>query len=39
MNKEIYERAELEVIKFQTQDVIMTSGEDDELPIASNPQS
>lgn len=32
MNKEKYQRTELEVIKFQTDDVITTSGfEDDEL--------
>ena len=33
VNKESYERTELEIIKFQTEDVIMTSGieyEDDE---------
>ena len=33
MNKEAYERTELEIIKFQTEDVITTSGipyEDDE---------
>ncbi len=39
MKKEKYERTEMEVIKFQTEDVIMTSGidyEDDELPITSN---
>lgn len=28
MNKEKYERTEMEVIKFQTEDVIMTSGFD-----------
>lgn len=37
MKKEKYERTELEIIKFQTEDVIMTSGqyspEEDELPI------
>ena len=38
MNKEIYERTELDIIKFQTEDVIMTSSED-ELPIVSQPQS
>ena len=27
MKKEKYERAELDVIKFQTEDVIMTSGD------------
>ena len=40
MKKEKYERTELEVIKFQTEDVIMTSGmelEDDELPFMPNP--
>ena len=38
MKKEKYERTELEIIKFQTEDVIVTSGgidyEEDELPIA-----
>lgn len=41
MNKEKYDRTELEIIKFQTQDVIMTSGldyEDDELPFVPNPK-
>ena len=36
MKKEKYERIEMEVIEFQTEAVIMTSGieyEDDELPI------
>ena len=37
MNKEIYELAELEIIKFQTADVIVTSdnpnSEDDETEI------
>ena len=36
MKKEKYERTELEVIEFRTEDVIMTSGmdyEDDELPF------
>ena len=35
MKKEKYERTELEVIKFQTEDVITTSRqyEEDELPI------
>ena len=41
MYKEKYERTELEIIKFLTEDVIMTSGgfpeeEDDELPIRGN---
>ena len=39
MNKEKYERTELEVIEFRTEDVIMTSGmelEDDELPFVPN---
>lgn len=39
MKKEKYERTELEVIEFQTEDVIMTSGielEDDELPFIPN---
>ena len=36
MLKEEYERIEIEIIRFQTSDVIMTSypsEEDDELPI------
>ena len=39
MKKEKYERTELEVIKFVTEDVLLTSGidyEDDELPLTSN---
>lgn len=39
MKKEKYELSEMEVIEFQTEDVIMTSGieyEDDELPITKN---
>lgn len=38
MNKEAYERSELEIIKFQTEDVICTSMdyEDDELPFVPN---
>lgn len=42
MNKEKYERSELEIIKFQTEDVIMTSGpdcEDDELPFVPEPNN
>lgn len=34
MKKELYERTEIEIIKFQTEDVIMTSnplGEEDEV--------
>ena len=36
MNKEKYERTELDVFEFQTEDVIMTSGieyEDDETQL------
>ena len=37
MKKERYERTELEIFEFQTEDVIMTSGfpkeEENELPI------
>ena len=33
MNKEIYDRTELEIIRFQTADVITTSGEDDETEL------
>ena len=38
MKKETYERTELEVIRFQTEDVITTSPvfEEDELPLVSN---
>ena len=39
MKKEKYERTELEIIKFQTEDIIMTSNidyEDDELPFVPN---
>lgn len=40
MKKERYERTELEIFEFQTEDVIMTSGgikeEADELPIRGN---
>ncbi len=39
MKKEKYERTELEVVEFETEDVIMTSGieyEDDELPFTPN---
>ena len=39
MKKEKYERTELEVVEFETEDVIMTSGidyEDDELPLIPN---
>ena len=39
MKKEKYERTELEIIKFQTEDVIMTSSidyEEDELPLVPN---
>lgn len=41
MKKEKYERTELDIIEFQTADVIMTSGieyEDDELPFIPNRQ-
>lgn len=33
MRKETYERAELEIIKFQVEDIICASKEDDELPF------
>ena len=39
MKKEKYARTELEVVEFETEDVIMTSGivyEDDELPFTPN---
>lgn len=41
MEKEKYERTELDIIVFQTEDVITTSGieyEDDELPFIPNRQ-
>lgn len=31
MDREIYERTELEIIQFHTADIITTSGEEDEL--------
>ena len=39
MVKEKYERTELEIIRFLTEDVIMisTEPEEDEFPIMSNP--
>ena len=41
MVKEKYERIELEIIQFLTEDIIMTSGEveseEDEIPIMLNP--
>jgi hypothetical protein len=40
VKKELYERTELEIIKFYTEDVIMTSGqielEEDETPFMPN---
>ena len=39
MHKEKYEHTELEIIKFHTEDVITTSGEDDELPLVSEPSN
>ena len=41
MKKERYERTEIEIFEFQTEDLIMTSGETpiegpDELPIRGN---
>ena len=39
MEKDIYERTDLEIIKFQTEDVILTSGidyEEDELTFVPN---
>ena len=41
MEKDIYERTDLEIIKFHTEDVILTSGidyEEDELPFVPNRQ-
>lgn len=37
MNKEKYERVELEITEFQTQDVIMTSGLDEYEDDILNP--
>lgn len=39
MEKDIYERTDLEIIKFNTADIILTSNiryEEDELPFVSN---
>ena len=33
MKKETYERTDLEIIRFQIEDVIVTSGEDDETEL------
>ena len=33
MKKEKYERTELEVVEFETEDIIMTSYEEDKLPF------
>ena len=38
MKKERYEAAELEIIRFQTADVITTSGEEDEYNLPGMPQ-
>ena len=38
MIKEKYERSKLEIIEFHTEDVITTSGEDDELPLVTEPE-
>lgn len=37
MQKEKYEKTDLEIIQFQTEDVITTSGETDEYEIIINP--
>lgn len=40
MEKKKYESAELEIIKYQSEDVLTNSkviGEDDELPFVPNP--
>ena len=38
MNKEKYEKTELEIITFQKEDIILTSNlEKDELPIIKGP--
>ena len=42
MEKKKYESAELEIIKYQSEDVLTISngkGEDDELPFVPNPTS
>lgn len=38
MQQEKYERTELEIIRFLTNDVITTSGETDEYEIIVNPK-
>lgn len=40
MIKEKYDPCELEIIRFRTSDVLLTSGEseDDELPFVPNPK-
>ncbi len=39
MEKKKYESAELEIIKYQSEDVLTVStGEDDELPFVPNPK-
>ena len=39
LNKDKYERSELEIIRFQTDDVIMTSGWDDDVYEGWNPNN
>lgn len=36
MNKEYYERTEMEILTFMSEDVIMTTLEEDELPPSSS---
>ncbi|WP_295129715.1 hypothetical protein [Ruminococcus sp.] len=37
MDKEKYISLEMEIVEFETQDVITASGEDEELPVIPNP--
>lgn len=40
MEKKKYESAELEIIKYQSEDVLtISNGEDNELPFVPNPTS
>ena len=37
--KEIYESPQMEIVEFETEDVITTSGNDNQVDIDLNPQS
>ena len=38
MDRELYDRTELEIIEFKYDDIITTSNEEDELPRETEPQ-